>query len=95
MAGVPFLCNPLAGGREKSFAEQMNFWHQFQFSMCFPEGAHSLGHRLGSAPRNKGISDFHCVKKVKKNTLYMKGYRGDIKANLAKESVNLSKPQLP
>ena len=22
-----------------------NFWHLFRFSMCYPKGAHSLGHR--------------------------------------------------
>ena len=57
---------PLAKGQENSFAPQMiflglrpggwvfNFWRQFRFSMCYPKGAHSLGHRLGTAPRNKG-----------------------------------------
>ena len=51
------LPTPLAGGQEKSFAEQMRFlglrsggwawyfWHQFQFSMCYPKGAHSFTHR--------------------------------------------------
>ena len=46
----------------KSFAEQMRFlglwsggwaWyfrHQFQFSMCYPKGAHSLGHRWLQLP---------------------------------------------
>ena len=50
------LPTPLAGGQERSFAEQQggatrgwafNFWHHFQFSMCYPKGAHSLGHRWG------------------------------------------------
>merc|ERR1712105_488499 len=29
--------------------------------MCYPKGAHSLGHRWGTAPRKKGISIFQCA----------------------------------
>ena len=55
---------------EKSFAEQMNFlglrlggwafyfWHQFRFSMCYPKGAYSLGHRLGQLPASGCKFDF-------------------------------------
>ena len=38
-----------------------NFWHLFRFSMCYPKGAHSLGHRWGYGSRNKGISIFQCA----------------------------------
>ena len=53
---------PWPEAKEKSFAEQMRFlglrpggwaWyfqHQFRFSMCYPKGAHSLGHRRGQLP---------------------------------------------
>ena len=36
-----------------------NFWHLFRFSMCFPKGAHSLGHRWGTGPRKYAITIFH------------------------------------
>ena len=50
---------PQPEAKKNSFAPQMiflglrpggwafNFWHLFRFSMCYPKGAHSLGHRLG------------------------------------------------
>ena len=31
------------------------------FSLCYPKGAHSLGHRLGTAPRKYAITIFHCA----------------------------------
>ena len=53
---------PWPEAKEKSFAKQMRFlglrpggwaWyfqHQFRFSMCYPKGAHSLGHPRGQLP---------------------------------------------
>ena len=37
-----------------------NFWHLFRFSMCYPKGAHSLGHGWGTAPRKYATG---CLKK--------------------------------
>ncbi len=55
MESVLWPNNPIIGGWA------FNFWHLFRFSMCYPKGAHSLGHRWGTAPRSEGISIFPCA----------------------------------
>ena len=33
----------------------------YNFSLCYPKGAHSLGHGWGNAPRKYAITIFHCA----------------------------------
>ena len=67
------LPTPLAGGQEKSFAEQMNFlglwpggwafnfWHQFWFSTVPPQGGSFVGSPFGAIPRFSGYIQFSTV----------------------------------